>query len=276
MLRRHGIEENRQYALGLARAFGGAIIFAFPLLMTMEMWWLGFYMDRLRLAIFLLTALPLLVGLSYYAGFEDTFRWRDDLMDALSAYAVGFIAVVAVLTLMSIITLDQTWREIVGKITLLVVPASMGATLARSQLGGAKSAESEQRERQASYAGELFLMMAGALFVAFNVAPTEEMILIAYMMTEWHTLALAVASLVMLHAFVYTVGFGGQEDYPGSFFSVLLRFTIVGYAIALLVSLYVLWTFGRTDAIGIIEIAKITIVLGFPGALGAALARLVL
>jgi uncharacterized membrane protein len=28
---------------GLARGLGGAILFALPLLMTMEMWWLGFY-----------------------------------------------------------------------------------------------------------------------------------------------------------------------------------------------------------------------------------------
>ncbi len=133
---------NREYGLGLARAFGGAIVFAFPLLMTMEMWWLGFYMDRLRLALFLLLSLPLLVGLSFYAGFEDTFRWRDDVMEALSAYAVAFIAVAMVLLLMSVIMPEQTWREIVGKITLSLVPASMGATLARSQLGGSKTSQS--------------------------------------------------------------------------------------------------------------------------------------
>ncbi len=74
---------NQEYALGLARAFGGAIVFAFPLLMTMEMWWLGFYMDEARLGLFLLLAVPMLTGLSYYAGFENTFRWPQDVMDAL-------------------------------------------------------------------------------------------------------------------------------------------------------------------------------------------------
>jgi putative integral membrane protein (TIGR02587 family) len=263
--------ENRKYALGLARAFGGAIIFSFPLLMTMEMWWLGFYMDGLRLSLFLLMALPLLIGLSYYGGFEHTFRWRDDLMDALSAYAVGFVAAAAMLALMRIITPDQPWREILGKISVQVVPASMGAVLARVQLGSQEG----ERMQQASYPGELFLMAAGALFLAFNVAPTEEMILIAYKMTEWHVLALVAASLVILHAFVYTVGFGGQERYQESFWSVWLRFTIVGYAVALLVSLYVLWIFGRTDAVNAFEILKMAIVLGFPAAMGAALARLV-
>ncbi|WP_426042100.1 DUF2391 family protein, partial [Brevundimonas sp. TWP2-3-4b1] len=56
------------YARGLARAFGGALIFAFPLLMTMEMWSLGFTITPLRLLVFLGLSLPLLFGLSYYAG----------------------------------------------------------------------------------------------------------------------------------------------------------------------------------------------------------------
>ena len=40
---------ERDLWIGVARAFGGAIFFSLPLLMTMEMWWLGFYMDRLRI-----------------------------------------------------------------------------------------------------------------------------------------------------------------------------------------------------------------------------------
>ncbi|HEV2129601.1 MAG TPA: DUF2391 family protein, partial [Longimicrobiaceae bacterium] len=81
---------NRRFAVGLARAFGGALIFSLPMLMTMEMWWLGFYMDRFRLALFMSLIIPLLVGLSYYAGFEETFSLKNDLVDAFVAYAVGF------------------------------------------------------------------------------------------------------------------------------------------------------------------------------------------
>lgn len=42
-------EANRRFALGLVRAFGGGILFAFPMLMTMEMWWLGFSISSLML-----------------------------------------------------------------------------------------------------------------------------------------------------------------------------------------------------------------------------------
>ena len=40
---------KRPFLVSLARAFGGALTFGLPLLMTMEMWALGFYMQPLRL-----------------------------------------------------------------------------------------------------------------------------------------------------------------------------------------------------------------------------------
>ena len=54
----------------VARAFGGASIFGLPLLMTMEMWSLGGYVDRPRLIVMVVVNLPLLVALSHYIGFE--------------------------------------------------------------------------------------------------------------------------------------------------------------------------------------------------------------
>ncbi len=41
------------------------MLFALPLLMTMEMWWLGFYLEPWRLALLLGSSLPLLVVFSY-------------------------------------------------------------------------------------------------------------------------------------------------------------------------------------------------------------------
>ena len=60
------------------------------------------------------------------------------------------------------------------------------------------------------------------------------------------------------------------------FWGVFFRFTIVGYSVALLLSLYVLWTFGRLDGAAAAEIIMAMLVLGFPAALGAAAARLIL
>jgi uncharacterized membrane protein len=85
-------------------------------------------------------------------------------------------------------------------------------------------------------------------------------------------------SLAIMHAFVYAVEFRGQalvhpEISVGSEF---LRLTVVAYALALLVCLYVLWSFGRSDGLALGELAMQTVVLGFPAAIGAAAARLIL
>jgi putative integral membrane protein (TIGR02587 family) len=268
---------ERRAGVGLARAFAGAIIFALPLLMTMEMWWLGFYMDRLRLALFLLVLLPLLIGLSYHAGFEESSSWRHNMLSAGVALAVGFSAAAIVLVLLAVVTFDMSADEVFGKIALQAIPGSIGALLARSQLGGPRAHEKEQ-SRSAQYGGELFLMAVGALFLAFNVAPTEEMVLIAYMMTEWHAVALVAASLLLMHAFVYAVEFHGQTArlHDGSPWGEFLRLTVVAYAIALLISAYILWTFGRTEGLALDELLTEVIVLGFPAAIGAAAARLIL
>lgn len=278
---RRGVEgehPNRAYAVGLARAAGGAIIFSLPLLMTMEMWFLGFYMDRARLLLFLVLNFALLVVLSRFVGFEPTSTLRDDVLDTFAAYGVAVLASAVILILFGILTLDMTWSEWAGKIAVQSIPASFGAMLARQQMSqGGNDADQEEVEREAGYAGQLFLMVAGALFLAFNVAPTEEMILIGFKMTPWHAIGLVLLSILLLHAFVYTVGFAGQEEAPEShgFWRTFVTHTIAGYGIALLVSLYVLWTFGRTDGADLNQIASMTAVLGFPAAIGAAVARLV-
>ena len=82
-----------------------------------------------------------------------------------------------------------------------------------------------------------------------------------------------------MHAFVYAVEFRGQAARaPGAFgvWSEFLRLTVVAYALALLVCLYVLWSFGRSDGLAFGELLMQTVVLGFPAAIGAAAARLIL
>ena len=267
----------QSFAIGLARAFGGALIFSLPILMTMEMWWLGFYIDEFRLALLLLLTIPLLIGLSHYMGFEDTFGFKDDALDAFVALAVGFIAGAVTLSFFSVIGSDISASEFILKVSIPAVPGSIGALFAQSELGG-KELNKEEKKRHAGYGGEIFIMAAGALFLAFNVAPTEEIILIAHQMTVWHSMALVLASLLIMHAFVYALEFQGTASLPPGtpFWSVFLRFTIVGYAVALLMSLYILWTFGRTDGLAFTQAISILVVLGFPAAVGAAAARLIL
>ena len=266
---------NARFALGVVRAAGGAIIFALPLLMTMEMWQLGFTMDRGRLALLVVVLLPVLALLSYHAGFEPTSGWRDDVFDAFVAYGIGFGASALVLWLLGIITAASPFSMTLGQITVQTVPASIGAMLARSLLSG----EHADDERPgSSYGGEIFIMAVGALFLAFSIAPTEEVLIITLRLSALSTILLALVSLGLMHAFVYAVEFRGQiqraahTTVAGEF----LRLTVVGYAVSLLVCAYVLWTVGRADGLHPFEAIRASVVLGFPAAIGAAAARLIL
>ena len=269
---------TRRFAVGLARAFAGATIFALPLLMTMEMWWLGFSLPPLRIALLLLVLLPLLVGISAISGFEPTDDLGEDVRDACVAIAVGVVTSVATLLLLGVLTRDMSVRELAGKVALQAVPASIGALLARSQLGGGEEARREREEGSASYWAELLLMTVGALFLAFNVAPTEEIMVIAYRLPLWSAVVMMVLSVVAMHAFVYAVEFHGQHDVPEGMpvWLAFLRLSVVGYAIALLISAYVLWTFGRFTGNAPLMNVVVTVVLALPAAIGAAAARLIL
>lgn len=267
-----GRETSADYARDLALAFGGALLFSLPLLMTMEMWAFGFVMDRLRLGVFILSALPLLLGLALYAGFAKHQGVGHALLDTFVALAVGFITSASLLSLLGVIEVDAPLNQTVGQVALQAVAGAMGALLARRQLSG-KGAGDHGDEDEASYAGELFLMVAGALFLALNIAPTEETLLVAYRMGPWHVVGLMLVSLILMHAIVYLAGFAGQEE-QGHPVTAFFHYTLAGYALVLLTCLFVLWVFGELDGHNLTETVDAMVVLAFPGAIGAAAARL--
>jgi putative integral membrane protein (TIGR02587 family) len=278
-MRRRARTEERRFWTALARAFGGAVIFSLPLLMTAEMWEIGATVAPERLLALLAGAFPLLVGLSYIAGFEDTFDLRDDTLDAAVALGIGLAASAALLWLFGAFHAGIRPAEVTGMIALQAVPGAIGALLSRSLLHASSRDDRIARRRQeASYRAELFTMVIGALFLALNIAPTEEIQRIALRLDEWHLLLLMAISLVAMHGFVYGLEFrGGARTHDASpLLRLALRFTAPGYLIALVVSLLVLWVFGRTEGLAFEPLLAIVLVLGLPAALGAAAARLVL
>lgn len=269
---------GRHFGAGLARAAGGALVFSLPLWMTEETWHLAYTVDPGRLALFVGLACPLLVALSHVAGFESTLGLRDDVVDAAVAWAVGFATSAAGLALLGQLGPGVSYRESVGRLALHAVPGSIGALLAQGQFNTGGGDGGERGERPSTYASQLVVMLAGALFLAFNIAPTHEVELIAVLVSPWHALALVAVSLAVMHAFVYALQDADDEPPgPGTpAWSAFLRYTVPGYAIALLVSAYVVWTFGRADGAALESAVRMAVVLGFPASVGAAAARLLL
>lgn len=273
-------DETRRFLTGIARGTGGALLFALPIFMTMEMWFLGLYIDRTKLFLLCALNIPLLILLAHRIGFEKTTDWKEACRDAAIAFGLAIIVSTAILILFGILDDQATWSNVIAKVALQAVPASIGALLGRSQLGAHSEDEDEENEgsTETSYVMELFMMMVGALFLNLNVAPTEEMILIGYKITPYHTLLLVILSILIMHGFVYALHFKGTHRHAenGRGWHSLVRFTLPGYVIALAMSAYTLWTFERLGDTSLSQMISAIVILGFPAAIGAASARLIL
>ena len=269
--------DSRHFAVGIGRAFTGALLFSLPILMTGEMWELGRHIDPFRLALLLVLNLAFLTRLSSYGGIRHTSSIWDDFADALVAFAIAAFCSVVVLRAFGVVTSEVGFREIAGMVALQSIAASIGAMLARNQLGSAE-AKRDREAAEKSYTGELFLMMIGALFLSLNVAPTEEVMLIAYQTNVWQKIALLGGTLIVMHALVYLLEFRGTVQPPPAeeFWSIFARFTVVGYVCVFCIGLYLLWSFGYTQDLDPAVVLGACIVLAVPGSVGAAVARLIL
>ncbi|WP_116451845.1 TIGR02587 family membrane protein [Blastococcus litoris] len=262
--------EARPLLTGFGRAVGGALLFATPVLMTMEVWRLGLSLDRYRLAALVVGTVLLVIGLARHLGGPVDSGWRGGLADAGVAFLAAAVAAAVILTALGVLDWLRDWRDATSVLGLEMLPAAVGASYARAQLG-----ERSVSPARSGYGHEVFLMVAGAVVFAANLAPTEEIVLLAAWITAWHALAIVGISLGLMHAFVYEVGFGGQEDDEGPV-RAFATFTVVGYALAVGVSAYLLWTLGRFDDTGLVMVVTESVVLALPASLGAAAARLIL
>ncbi len=96
-------QQQGLFPIGLLRGAGGALIFALPMLMTMEMWQLGMTLDRWRLLVLLVVGFPFLMRLSREIGFESTRDWRQDLRDVTIAYGIGIVTSSAIMVVLAIL-----------------------------------------------------------------------------------------------------------------------------------------------------------------------------
>ncbi len=258
--------------LGVGRAVGGAIMFGLPLMMTMEMWAIGFYIEPLRLLSLLVISLPVLVCVSRLIGFKNSRELLDNIIDVFVAYTFGFLVSFMVLFLFNMLA----WNDAVAinfKIVMLqAIPASFGALLARSELGSNHDTSDEK-----SSLDRVAVLAIGAIYFALNIAPTEEIQHIAFQMTTWHLMALFIITIVVMHIFSATGSFrSNSTQVSRENLIVSLSYTCTAFVVALVASILMLWVFGRIDGLAFSQIISNTIVLLFPAGIGAAAARLIL
>jgi putative integral membrane protein (TIGR02587 family) len=265
--------------MGLGRAIGGSIIFSLPMMMTMEMWWIGFYISPMRLACLILFSLPLFYRISTMIGFRRSKTLWDNVIDVLVSYAVAFLTTGIVLSALGVIQWNMDPGSAYSILLLQAVPGSLGALLARNIVSeGSKSEDDAQEKEGRNYKDDLTILATGALFLAFNLAPTEEMVLLSYKMTTWHALVLLLLTLIVMHAFAVASSRCSPTQLSSwpIHWRIFVRITSSGYLIAFLISFFMLWVFESLADKSFYNAVKGIIVLGFPAGIGAAASRMIL
>ncbi len=274
-----------QTAQDLLRAVGGGLFVGLPLLFTMEMWFHSFLIPSWKIVLLLAVSFVVVIGYSAVSGFRRERTWRELLVDSLETMGIAMVVSAVALFLLGRIGPEVGLRDAIGKVALETIPVAFGVSLASSQLASAD--DEGDADEQGSAAGDgagtgtlgrLVVAAGGALVFALNVAPTEEPMLLGVEAPWWLLALVAVSTMAMTLAIVFYADFRGgrARDIRDGALDHPLSETLAAYAISLLVSLLLLWSFGRTEGATIAVIAGQMIMLAVLASFGAAAGRLLL
>jgi putative integral membrane protein (TIGR02587 family) len=265
------------------RGIGGGLLVGLPLLFTLEVWTHAFLLPPWKVALLLGAGFVVVVGYNALTGFRAGGTRTDVLVDSVETLGLSMVVAFAALLLLGRIDLGTGSRDVVGKVALESIPIAFGMALANVELPRMEAGGSGERGDAADDGpdgvgpfGRLFVSSGGALLFALNIAPTEEPVLIGIEAPWWLLLATMLATYLVTLALVFVAALGGsasskRADGP---LSHPLAETAAAYAISLLVSLILLWSFGRTDGASPRAILGQTVVLAIVASFGAAVGRL--
>lgn len=275
----------QEYGRGIA----GGLLFSMPLLYTMEVWWAGFTMEAWRLLIGTIAVFLLLLAYNRYAGVHYDASFSEVVIDSIEELGIGIVLSALILVLLGQIDTDMPAYEIMGKIIVEGLTVAIGVSVGTAQLGASDDGDEEGAEQHTTplgrnkdapdtqrFGGQLIVSLCGAVLFAANVAPTEEIIMIAFESTPWRILGLAAFSIVMSALILYYSGFRGAKSVAAESWSSVPVGLVITYAIALIASAGILWFFGRFDGLTLGTAIRATVVLAVAASLGASAGRLLL
>ncbi len=205
-------------ASDLVRSVAGGMLFGIPLLYTLEVWDLGSYTTPATMAAVVVVTFVPVTLLIHISGFRRTTAMSLPavLREATEAVAVGVVAATGVLILLREITLHTPLADALGKIVYEAAPFAIGAAVACHLISQSPDQTDDDRARpedRSSIRGtvsDLASTLIGALFVAFNIAPTEEIPRLAAASSPPALLAVMAVSLLISYGIVFHSGFGDQ------------------------------------------------------------------
>ncbi len=247
----------------------------------MEVWQTGITAGPLRLLLSIGVTFLLLLGYNRYAGMRpDSTSW-EVAIDSVEELGLGLIVSASFLYLLGRVTTETNFDQVLGKIVIEAMTVAIGISVGTAQLGMSKGENNEKQKRSLQhdiqFGGQLVIATCGGMLFAANIAPTEEVVVIATSSSIVRLFAIMCLSLGISALVLYYIAFAGSERYISrdGILSVVIG-TLSSYAVALLTAAAVLWFFGRFDHASLITIVAETIVLGLATSLGSSAGRLLL
>lgn len=276
----------------IVRGASGGFLFGIPLLYTMEVWWIGSHSEPLRLAVALVATFIIVFLLNRTAGFRKTecIRPIDAVTDSIEAIAIGIVCASSLLVLLRQITGDTPLQEALGKIIFESVPFTIGVAVASQFLSGApdqdqiqrpsdphSKAQPQDKEGLNATLADIGATLIGAIFIAFNIAPTDEVALLSAALSPPWLLAVMAVSLLISYGIVFEAGFSNQQkrQQQAGIFQRPLSETVASYLVSLVGAVFMLWFFQQLsfEDPGSMWLSY-TLILGLPATVGGAAGRL--
>jgi len=200
----------------LVRGASGGFLLGIPLLYTMEVWWIGSYISPFRMLFALVLTFLIVFLLNQTSGFRNgnTVKPIDALKDAIEALAIDLVCSGVTLILLREITPNVPLIEVLGKLIYESVLFTFGVALANQFLGKDQSRSGDDHPKCKGNAtlSDIAATLIGALVVAFNIAPTDEIPMLASAVTGGWLLAMIAASLLVAYCIVFAAGFTNQQQ----------------------------------------------------------------
>lgn len=273
----------------IVRGASGGFLFGVPLLYTMEVWWIGSSVKMPRLILAMLLTFFIVLMLNRTAGFRkatDT-TLQDELMDTVEAIAIGLVCTGLMLILLREITWETALPESLGKLIYESTPFTLGVALANQFLSGENEADtSSSKSKTATQHSQGTLTntfadigstLIGAMIIAFNIAPTDEVPMLAAAVDGLWLLGFMGASLVISYTIVFGAGFTNQPKrrQQQGLFQRPISETVMSYLVSLAAACVMLVFFDKLQWDDSWQIwLSHSILLGLPATVGGAAGRL--
>jgi putative integral membrane protein (TIGR02587 family) len=273
----------------LIRGVSGGFLFGIPLLYTMEVWWIGSSVEPLRLLIAIALTFSIVFLLNQTSGFRNAadIHFKDAVMDSVEAIALGIFCTSCVLVMFQEISLDTPLGEALGKLIYESVPFALGVALSNQFLKDVPDESEEQSTNRKQLPkpkkqidgtlADIGATSIGGIIVAFSIAPTDEVPMLAASTSGPWLLVLILASLLISYAIVFAANFSNQSkrQKQEGIFQDPFSETVISYLVSLIVTALMLCFFDKLNFSDPWSIwLRYTLILGLPTTVGGAAGRL--